>query len=62
MSQNKDQLIDENAMDKMSVAPPDPSPDASGPSGASVSDSQAASEGEPQSGVADEDPLSAHPT
>lgn len=63
MAQGDDRLVDKDMMDKMSVAPPDPSPDASGPSGASVSDRQdAASEGEAQSGVADEDPLSAHPT
>lgn len=75
MADDKDQLVGEDAMDKMSVAPPDPAPDASGPYGASVSNSQAAaSEGvsergirteqelSDESGVADEDPLSAHPT
>ena len=76
MAETKDQLVDEDAMDKMSVAPPDPSPNASGPSGPSVSDRQQAAAGEGgldvnqtpdaspanESGVADEDPLSAHPT
>jgi hypothetical protein len=72
MTQDKKQLVDEAAMEGMSVAPPDPAPDASGPYGASVSDRQeAASEGgagstaaspDDQSGVADEDPLSAHPS
>lgn len=53
MAGEKDQLIDETAMEKMSVAPP--------PEG----EEQASEEGSPstdRSGVADEDPLSAHPT
>ena len=63
MAQGKDQLVDEGLMEKMSVAPPDPSEHASGPSGPSVSDRQdAASDMVDQSGVADEDPLSAHPS
>jgi hypothetical protein len=73
LTQEKEQLVDEGVMEGMSVAPPDPAHDASGPYGASVSDKQkAASEGgagsnaatrsDNLSGVADEDPLSAHPT
>lgn len=51
MAQDKDQLVDERAMEKMSVAPPDPK---TGASQDGLSDDQ--------SGVADQDPLSAHPS
>ena len=81
---DKDQLVDEQSMEKMSVAPPDPATGAltsHGGSGSAEGESlmdrlrehpkeqqldrdtalQDRSEND-ASGVADEDPLSAHPT
>ncbi len=82
MTQDKEQLVAEGAMEKMSVAPPDPERSQEDPSerggqgGESLMQKlkekptehrldqdtvlDAAPPGE--SGVADEDPLSAHPT
>lgn len=54
MSAEKEQLVDEQAMDKMAVASPDPDKGASEPA-----EREAEARG---SGVADQDPLSAHPT
>jgi hypothetical protein len=72
MAQDKDQLVGEDMMNRMSVAPPDPTEEATGPSGPSVSDRQraasehldgkSASAPSETSGVADDDPLSAHPS
>ncbi len=46
------QLVDEDKMETMSVAPPDPDEATRGPN----------ERDDVASGVADEDPLSAHPT
>lgn len=84
MADDKDQLVGEQAMDTMSVAPPDPKTGAlsshsegNAPSGESLmermrehpTDQQMQSDtalqdtsGEADSGVDDQDPLSAHPT
>jgi hypothetical protein len=74
MSQAKDQLVDEETMEKMSVAPPDPETEAQAdgsPSGAGKGRAEPQSDGEAvirdnvadgPSGVADQDPLSAHPS
>jgi hypothetical protein len=57
MAQDKKQLVDETVMEKMSVAPPDPEAEARGTGG-----DQPEAEAKAESGVADEDPLSAHPS
>jgi hypothetical protein len=74
MAGDKDQLIDEQTMEKMSVAPPDPETEAGSGSdaeqaGEHPADEQRESGTMPQdtsadaaSGVADQDPLSAHPS
>nr|WP_295373165.1 hypothetical protein [uncultured Sphingosinicella sp.] len=72
MAENKDQLVDEQTMEKMSVAPPDPETEANSGSDAAGSgkpaDQQRETDTIPQdasdaeSGVADQDPLSAHPS
>ena len=73
MAENKDQLVDEQTMEKMSVAPPDPETEARSGSDAASSgkpaDQRRESDTVPQdtsadaaSGVADQDPLSAHPS
>ncbi len=63
MNKNKDQLVDEQAMEKMSVAPPDPE-EGAGPSEEAAGDAPAHRQVESDtiSGVADQDPLSAHPS
>jgi hypothetical protein len=64
MAEDKDQLVDEATMEKMSVAPPDPETEARGSQDGGgnqrlESDHESA---DPPSGVADQDPLSAHPS
>ena len=62
MAEDKDQLVGEQAMDTMSVAPPDPGtehPAQQQMQGETTAQDRAAETG---SGVDDEDPLSAHPT
>jgi hypothetical protein len=64
MPQDKDQLVDEATMEKMSVAPPDPETEANA-SRYDGGDQQVEGEdksADPASGVADQDPLSAHPS
>ena len=60
MSEDRDQLVDEQAMAKMSVAPPDPGDER--PTQQQMQGETTAQEGAAETGVDDEDPLSAHPT
>ena len=65
MTEEKDQLVDEGVMEKMSVAPPDPESETSeeDPGEQPLGQGNAPDAPPPgESGVADEDPLSAHPT
>ncbi len=76
MAQETEQLVDEATMEKMSVAPPDPEAEQSSQSDESLMQQLKDGPGEHrldqdtsfdaprpgESGVADEDPLSAHPT
>lgn len=57
MPEDRDQLVEEQAMDRMAVAPPDPKK-------GTDADRQMQAEAAPDrtSGVDDQDPLSAHPT
>ena len=55
MAEDKDQLVDEQAMDRMAVAPPNPK---RSPEGSSDQQMQRVA----VSGVDDQDPLSAHPS
>jgi hypothetical protein len=66
MADDKDQLVDEGLMEKMSVAPPDPE-EGDGqhaPFSSRQESEESAVDAPPPgtSGVADEDPLSAHPS
>jgi hypothetical protein len=53
MAEDKDELVDEQALDRMPVAPPRPP---------AAAERDGDKSGNGRSGVDDQDPLSAHPT